>query len=72
MQGKTDQAIALVQKQSQKNPKNPEYLMLLAGLLFDYNDSPDKALELLDHAQKIAPENPYVYTMRADFLVKKR
>jgi len=69
-QKKSDQAIVLARRSLQKSPENPDYLILLAGLVDTYESSPDEALSLLKQAQRIVPDNPRVYAMTASLLVR--
>ncbi len=73
-QEKPDEAIATVRLQLKNAPDNPNYLMMLAGLLDNFGASPDssdEALNLLEKAVEIAPYMPGIYSMRAGILMKQ-
>lgn len=68
---KADEAVARVNQAIQKSPDKAENLILLAGLMDDYGNSPEQALQLLEKVRKISPELPIGYTMTAGILVRQ-
>ena len=55
-QHRYDDAIHLLQKQADRNPKDAACRVLLARVLYQQSHDADKALAILDEAQRIAPD----------------
>ena len=70
-QQKSGEAIEAVKSHMNRHGENAGSLILLAELLNNHTASRDEALAYLDTAQKIAPENPRVYTLTASILRKQ-
>ncbi|MDY6825386.1 MAG: tetratricopeptide repeat protein [Thermodesulfobacteriota bacterium] len=70
-QQKPAEAIDAVKAHVNKHGENADSLILLAELLNNHTASHNEALAYLDTAQKIAPENPRVYTLTATILRKQ-
>ncbi|MDY6903924.1 MAG: tetratricopeptide repeat protein [Thermodesulfobacteriota bacterium] len=70
-QQKADQAIQMVRDNVDKSGENADNLLLLAELLNAHTKLQNEALDILDRAQQIAPENPRVYALTARILKKQ-
>lgn len=64
--GKTDKAIAELQKLIDSDPQEPHYYQLLAEL-YQANNMPDKAMETIQKMLAKSPDDPYGNLMLADF-----
>ena len=68
---KQKELIALVKTQLDKQPENVGNLLLMGSLLAK-DKQYDKALEIINKVQKIAPKNPNSYAMGAAILSKQK
>lgn len=66
-----DKAIMSVRSQRLKSPENPHYMIMLAGLVNNYESSTEEALALLAEARKKAPDIPVIYSMAADIHLRQ-
>ncbi|MCX6274579.1 MAG: tetratricopeptide repeat protein [Bacteroidetes bacterium] len=64
--GKTDKAIAEVQKLIDENPKDAQAYGMLAELYQNIGQK-EKALEIYNKVLEIDPENPYIHLSLADY-----
>ena len=64
--GKTDKAIAEVQKLIDADPKDAQAFGMLAELYQNIGQQ-DKALEIYNKVLEVDPENPYIHLSLADF-----
>lgn len=64
--GKTDKAIAEVQKLIDENPKDAQAYGMLAELYQNMGQK-EKALEIYNKVLEIDPENPYIHLSLADY-----
>ncbi len=63
--GKTEKAAAELRKLIDKFPADMEYYSMLVEL-YQVNEMPDKAYEVIQEMQEIKPESPYVYLALAE------
>lgn len=68
--GKTDKAIAEIQKLSDSDPSNPRYLEMMAELYMGAKDY-DKALAMYKKVLEVDPNNPYINISLADYYHKQ-
>ncbi|MFI5158199.1 MAG: tetratricopeptide repeat protein [Sphingobacteriales bacterium] len=64
-QGKVDQAAAEIHQMIDANPSEIRYYLLLAEL-YNSNNFEDKALKVLQTAEKVEPKNPQLHLALAD------
>lgn len=63
--GKTDKAALELRKLIDKFPASMEYYSMLVEL-YQVNEMPDKAYEVIEEMQQIKPDSPYVYLALAE------
>jgi tetratricopeptide (TPR) repeat protein len=65
-----DRAVRRVDQQIHASPENPDYRLLMAHLLSEYANAPEKALAHLNKARQFSRAGPRLYQMTADILVR--
>ncbi len=65
--GSCEEAVAMQKQQQKENPENLQILLSLLWTLY-YADRAEEALDYIEQAEQMAPENPYVLTTIGELL----